>query len=277
MMDQVENGFAIGDAGNPSGTPVADSQAPADEVIIATDEPVETGESQPVEPEGGAGTPPANTSPADEAQTHSQKDIDRAFGQRLAQERRRLENTDAYKLGTQLLQERANREGITPVEAYQRIQQERLDATAEAYAKDPKQFYKDLLHNNFGGQPSNQNGPETPNMQADRIGREIAAMQQQGTLPAGFDIRRDLDQDTYNNIVEYGAAAAMRIWKAEHANNVQAELQRRQAGPAPMRPTSGRSQQSGPVDFTKLSTEQFRRIEEQVKNAEMEGRTVRFS
>ena len=82
---------------------------------------------------------------------------------------------------------------------------------------------------------------------------------------------------TYNNIVEYGAAAAMRIWKAEHANNVQAELQRRQAGPAPMRPTSGRSQQSGPVDFTKLSTEQFRRIEEQVKNAEMEGRTVRFS
>ena len=243
----------------------ADAQSePVEEVTITAEPtaPAETGEERTV-----VDNPP----PDDGAHTHGQKDIDKALGQRLAQERRKYEQSDAYQLGQMLLNERAQRDGISAAEAYQRIRQERLDATAEAYAKNPKQFYKDLLNNNIGGQPQPQS--ETPDMQADRVGRELASVQ----LPAGFDIRRDLDQDTYNNIVEYGAAAAMRIWKAEHANNVQMELQRRQAGPAPMRPTSGASQASAPTDFSKLSSEEFFKKRAEIKQATLDGKRVRFS
>ena len=242
----------------------ADAQSePVEEVTITAEStaPAETGAERTV----------VENPPDDGAHTQGQKDIDKALGQRLAQERRKYEQSDAYQLGQMLLNERAQRDGITAAEAYQRIRQERLDATAEAYARNPKQFYKDLLNNNIGGQPQPQS--ETPDMQADRVGRELASVQ----LPAGFDIRRDLDQDTYNNIVEYGAAAAMRIWKAEHANNVQMELQRRQAGPAPMRPTSGASQQSAPTDFSKLSSEEFFKKRAEIKQATLDGKRVRFS
>lgn len=249
-------------------TPAADAQGDAstEEVVISAESSSSESPAQ-----TGSGESVANP-PADGAQPQSQKDIDRAFGQRLAQERRKFEQSDAYQLGTRLINEKAQREGITPAEAYQRIQQERLDATAEAYARNPKQFYKDLLNNNIGGQPQPPQ-TETPDMQADRVGRELASVQ----LPAGFDIRRDLDQDTYNNIVEYGAAAAMRIWRAEHANNVQMELQRRQAGPSPMRPTSGASQQSAPTDFSKLSSEEFYKKRAEIKQAVLDGKRVRFS
>ena len=245
--------------------PAADGQEAVEEVVISAESPAtapsETGSNKTVV-----------NPPADGAQVSSQKDIDKAFGQRLAQERRKYEQSDAYQLGQMLLNERAKRDGITPAEAYQRIQQERLDATAEAYAKDPKQFYKDLLNNNLRSTPNPQT--DTPDAQAERVGREIAAMQQRGQLPAGFDFSK-LDQDTYNNIVEYGAPAAMRIWQAEHSVN--AELQRRQAGPAPMRPTSGASQQSAPTDFSKMSSEDFFKKRAEIRKASIDGKRVRLS
>ena len=248
--------------------PVADGQDAVEEVVIAADAPApaETGTEETVV-----------KTPADGAKPQSQKDIDRAFGQRLAQERRKYETSDAYQLGQMLLSERAQRDGITPAEAYQRIQQERLDATADAYAKDPKQFYKDWLQgaNNQQQRPTfNQPARETPETQAQRVGEELASMYQAGTLPEGFDIRSNLDQDTYNNIVEYGAPAAMRIWAAEHGP--QRELARRQSGPAPMRPTSS-NKQSGPTDYHDISTADYYKKKEEIRKAILDGKKVRLS
>ena len=249
---------------------VDDAQSePVEEVTITADAPApaETGNESTV----------VNT-PADEAKPQTQKDIDKAFGQRLAKERQKYERSAEYQLGQMLLNERAQREGITPAEAYQRIQQERLDAKADAYAKDPKQFYKDLLSGNTPV-PQRQTAfqqpaTETPQAQAQRVGEELANMYKAGALPQGFDIQQNLDQDTYNNIVEYGAPAAMRIWAAEHGPA--AELARRQSGPAPMRPTSS-NKQSAPTDFSTISQEEWFKKRAEIRKAALDGKRVRLS
>ena len=254
---------------------VADAQSePVEEVVISTAEasaPAETGTESTV----------VNPTPADEAKPQTQKDIDRAFGLRLDKERKKYEQSPEWQLGQMMLNERAKRDGITPAEAYQRIQQERLDARADAYARNPKQFYADLLAGNVTP-PQRQTFPTedaplaqvTPEVQAQRVGAELASMYQAGQLPEGFDIRSSLDQDTYNNIVEYGAKAAMRIWAAEHGPAV--ELARRQSGPAPMRPTSS-NKQSGPTDYSQMSSEEFFKKREEINRAVLNGKKVRLS
>ena len=248
---------------------VADAQSESVEEVTITAEapaPAETGNESTV----------VNT-PVDEAKHQTQKDIDKAFGQRLAQERRKYEQSPEWQLGSIYLEERAKRDGISKAEAYQRIQQERLDARAEAYAKDPKQFYKDLLQGNTVPQQRqtfSQPARETPEAQAQRVGEELASMYQAGALPYGFDIKSNLDQDTYNNIVEYGAPAAMRIWAAEHGP--QRELARRQSGPAPMRPTSS-NKQSGPTDYNNISTADYYKKKEEIRKAILDGKKVRLS
>ena len=254
---------------------VADAQSePIEEVVISTAEasaPAET---------GAESTVANNPTPADEAKPQTQKDIDRAFGLRLDKERKKYEQSPEWQLGQMMLNERAKRDGITPAEAYQRIQQERLDARADAYARNPKQFYADLLAGNVTT-PQRQTFTEptpltqaTPEAQAQRVGAELASMYQNGQLPEGFDIRSSLDQDTYNNIVEYGAKAAMRIWAAEHGPAV--ELARRQSGPAPMRPTSS-NKQSGPTDYSQMSSEEFFKKREEINRAVLNGKKVRLS
>ena len=251
-------------------TAVADAQSePVEEVTISaeTSDSAQTGAGETVE---------TTESPADGAQFQSQKDIDAAFGKRIAKVRQQYEQSDAYQLGQMVLNERAQRDGISPAEAYQRIQQERLDAKAEAYARDPKQFYKDLLQ---GNTPQQQRQPafpqqETPQAQAQRIGEELADMYRAGSLPQGFDIQQNLDQDTYNNIVEYGAPAAMRIWAAEH--NPELELARRRSGPSPMRPTSS-NKQSAPTDFSTISSEEYYKKRAEIRKAALDGKRVRLS
>lgn len=252
--------------------PVADAQEDAVEEVVIT-----AGATAPAET--GNGETVANT-PADEAKPQSQKDIDRAFGQRLAQERKKYEQSPEWVLGSMYLDERARRDGVSRAEAYQRIQQERLDAQADTYAKNPKQFYADLLAGNVQTPQRPTYSPEpplsqaSPEAQAQRVGAELASMYQNGQLPDGFDIRSSLDQDTYNNIVEYGAKAAMRIWAAEHGPA--AEIARRQSGPAPMRPTSS-NKQSAPTDFSQMSTEDFFKKRAEIQKALLDGKKVRLS
>lgn len=248
---------------------VADAQSEPVEEVTITAEP--TGSS-----ETGSDNTVESNSPADGAQFQNQKDIDAAFGKRIAKVRQQYEQSAEYQLGQMLLNERAQREGITPSEAYKRIQQEQLDAKADAYARDPKQFYKDLLSGN-ANVPNNQRQtftPDTPQMQAQRVGEELANMYKAGQLPQGFDIQKSLDQDTYNNIVEYGAPAAMRIWAAEHGPAQ--ELAKRQSGPAPMRPTSS-NKQSAPPDYSSISSADYYKKKAEIRQAMLNGKRVRLS
>lgn len=252
---------------------VADAQeTPVEEVTISVSPQgdSQTGSDNPVDAANAANPP------ADGAQFKSQKDIDAAFGKRLAKEREKYEQSPEWQLGALYLDERAKRDGISRNEAYQRIQQERLDAKADAYARDPKQFYKDLLSGNATPQqrqPSFQQA-ETLEAQAQRVGAELANMYKAGQLPQGFDIQQSLDQDTYNNIVEYGAPAAMRIWAAEHGPAQ--ELARRQSGPAPMRPTSS-NKQSAPTDYNNVSSADYFKKREEIRKAILDGKKVRLS
>lgn len=254
---------------------VADAQeTPVEEVTISVSPQgdSQTGADNPVDAANAANPP------ADGAQFKSQKDIDAAFGKRLAKEREKYEQSPEWQLGALYLDERAKRDGISRNEAYQRIQQERLDAKADAYARDPKQFYKDLLSGNATPQqrqPSFQPAQaETPEAQAQRVGAELANMYKAGQLPQGFDIQQSLDQDTYNNIVEYGAPAAMRIWAAEHGPAQ--ELARRQSGPAPMRPTSS-NKQSAPTDYSAISSADYYKKRAEIRQAVLNNKKVRLS
>lgn len=249
--------------------PVADAQEEAVEEVVIS--------AEPSAPATGSDKTVENNPPADGAQPQSQKDIDAAFGKRLAKERQKYEQSPEWQLGAMYLDERAKRDGVSRAEAFQRIQQERIDAKADTYAKNPKEFYKDFLQGTQGQPAFQQPQPlayEEPKAQAKRVGEELANMYREGTLPDGFDIRSSLDQDTYNNIVEYGAHAAMRIWAAEHGPAQ--ELARRQSGPAPMRPTSS-NKQSGPTDYSQMSTEEFFKKRAEIQKALLDGKKVRLS
>lgn len=250
---------------------VADAQSePVEEVTISAAEPTAPAET------GKENTVENNNPPADGAKPQTQKDIDRAFGQRLAQERRKYEQSPEWQLGSMYLDERAKRDGVSRAEAYQRIQKERLDARADAYARNPKLFYQDVLQGNMVTPKSQQSPamPEEPQAQARRVGEELATMYQAGELPDGFDIRSSLDQETYNDIVSYGAPAAMQIWAARHGP--ERELARRQSGPAPMRPTSS-NKQSAPLDFSTISSEEFFKKKAEIRKAALDGKRVRLS
>jgi len=220
----------------------------------------------------------------------NQKDFDTALSRRLTQE-----NTKGYNRGKAeiegspemqyiraVIEDRAREKGITREQAFRELTEERINARAQKYAKDPASWYRDQM---LGQQPT-QNAQETNqtgSLSVTEIAKQMADAIRANELPEGFDPQKP-GNDFFENAGEYGVRAALRIWKAEHASEVQAqanarqiaqEVEKRRSAPKPMAPSGANPANPRDIDFGKMSSKDFYEFERRLKQAAKEGKTVR--
>ena len=267
-MAEVETNVSLG------------NEAVVDDVQLAVEDYAPGTGTESDAPESTVGSPqvaqPA-ASPDNGAQQTGEEDFTRRVGHAVSKARNQVRNSPEYQLGQKTISEYAAKNNISREDAYKRIMQEQIDEKATAYKNDPSQFYRDYLtekQNPKTGQPET-NAPQDT---ADRLGRELAELNASGEVPANFDPSTSIDKEFWDNAQEFGAKAALRIWKASNKPDpVQAEVQRRQAAPRPMSPPTGNNPSGQPVDFTKMSSEEFKKYERAVKSAVASGKRIRFS
>lgn len=221
---------------------------------------------------------------------NNQKDFDTALSRRLSQENAKgynkakseYENSPEMKYIRAVIEDRAREKGITREQALRELNEERINARAQEYAKNPASWYRDQMlgqQNNSPAQGSSQIG----NLTVSEIARQMADAIRANDLPEGFNPQKPGD-DFFEAAGQFGVKAALRIWKAEHASEVQAqanarqiaqEVEKRRNAAKPMSPSSPNPAVSREVDFTKMSTDEFRNIEQKMKQAQREGKTVR--
>ena len=111
----------------------------------------------------------------------------------------------------------------------------------------------------------------------------LAAMEAEGGLPEGFDLRKACgDREFAELLLEYPMEAAVRIYAAEQ-RAVAAEENARAAAARKMQQRAGlprMSRAGGAVsaqpDYMSMSSEEFRKLEQQLKQASRAGRAVRI-
>ena len=231
---------------------------------------------------------PGDDSP--QPKVNNQKDFNDALSKRLSQENTKgynrgkseIENSPEMKYIRAIIDDRAREKGITREQALRELNEERINARAQQYAKDPASWYRDQM---LGQQsnPNAQEGAQTGGLSVTEIARQMADAIRANELPEGFDPRNP-GNDFFETAGEYGVKAALRIWKAEHASEVQAqvdarqiaqEVERRRGAAKPMSPSGANPAIPREIDFNRMSTEEFRAFEAKVKQAQREGKTVR--
>jgi len=111
----------------------------------------------------------------------------------------------------------------------------------------------------------------------------LAAMEAEGELPEGFDLRNACaDREFAELLLEYPIEAAVRIYAAEQ-RAAAAEENARAAAARKMQQRAGlprMSRAGGAVsaqpDYMSMSSEEFRKLEQQLKQASRAGRSVRI-
>jgi len=220
----------------------------------------------------------------------NQKDFNEALRSRLSQENTKgynrgkseVENSPEMQYIRAVIEDRAREKGITREQALRELNDERINARAQQYAKDPASWYRDQML----GQQNTQAQANTPAgmLPVEEIARQMADAMRSNALPEGFDPHNP-GNDFFEAAGQYGVKAALRIWKAEHASEVQAqtdarqiatEIERRRNAPKPMSPSSANPSVPREVDYMSMSTEQFKKFEEQLRKADREGKRVRL-
>lgn len=209
-----------------------------------------------------------------------QADFNRILGERLGDERKKYEATPEFMLGQQLIRERAARDGVSADEAYRRITDDHIKQRAEQYDKNPKEFYADMLR-----QQMTPNTPPTPQPPRETPASAMTLTQQlleAGAPSMGF-LPQHITPQFAADAQELGVRAALALWKRGMQAQPQSaspeaiidQIEQRRRAPQPMRPTT---QASGApsYDYASMSTEEFRKLEQQIKKATSEGRRVRL-
>jgi len=219
-------------------------------------------------------------------QVNTQKDFNAALSQRLAGENTKgynrakaeYEASPELQLVRAMIADRARSKGITEQQALAELQNDRIRQQAENYAKNPAQFYMDMLQGNFNAQKPQQQSVEA---QSTEMARQMVDAIRAGEIPQGFDVH-NLPTDFMQTYNEYGnVRMALRVWQAEHKSDVQAqqianELQRRQKAPKPMSPTSANPAQPAPPDYAHMSSKQFNELAAKIEQAALQGKKVRL-
>ena len=209
------------------------------------------------------------------------KDFQKALRERLPQERKRgrseIENSPEMKYVRALIEDRAREKGITPEAALKELNDERINKKAEQYGKNPASWFKDqMLQQQQTQEPSRSDAGY-------RIANGVARAMQEQRIPEGFDPHNP-GNEFFADADQYGVDAALVIWELKHAPQVQAEakankiaeaLDRRQKAAAPMSPTTANPQSSRSVDYMNMSSDEFRRLDEQLMRAARAGKKVR--
>ena len=215
--------------------------------------------------------PTADVSRDDDAQPRmfDQEAINSIISQRLKSAREAFQRTPEYIAGQMALQQRMQKDGITAEEALKRMQDDRINETADMYANDPKAFYRDFIRSQNAPIPVQQQPTDNP------LARELIAAHKGNALPQNFDPNRDVDETFVAFHQAFGLQKAVENWQTRRSVANAAEVQRQKAAPQPMR-VGGNATSTPKLDFLTMSSEDFRRIEKEIERAATQGRNVRF-
>ena len=221
---------------------------------------------------------------------NSQKDFNEALSKRLSQENTKgynrakteFENSPEMQYIRAVIDDRAREKGITREQALRELNEERINARAQQYAKDPASWYRDQM---LGQRPiqNPQESQQIGQLSVSELARQMADAIRANEIPEGFNPQQPGD-DFFQAAGEYGVKAALRIWKAEHAAEVQAqanarqiaqEVEKRRSAPKPMSPSGANPATPREIDFGKMSSKDFYEFERRLKQAAKEGKTVR--
>lgn len=231
-----------------------------------------TAEPQAADEQGAEHTQDGAAKPKIENKT----DFHYVLNRRLEDERKkyakRYESSDEYQIGKMLLQDRAAKDGISVQEARRRIESERIEAQAKQYAENPQSFYQDYIR---AKQPE-QTPIQDPAM---NLSQQIIEARESGVLPEEFSPEH-VNSDFVENVQRYGIEAASKIWQAQQPSKVEAdriadEIEKRRNMPKPMNPVSGNVTPPR-TNFSEMSSEEFWKLEKQVQEARLRGKTPRF-
>ena len=266
--------------------PEVDTQA-ADVPAVGSDEPAveEVSAASFLEDQGETVDTPADDE--QKPKITNQKDFDTALNKRLSAEnnkgynraRNEMMNSPEMQYLNAILDDRAAEKGITREQALAELNSERIKAKAQAYNANPELMYMDMMMGRMPNMQAQQQ-PSTGYASVNEIAAQMAEAIRSNEIPEGFDVQHP-DNDFFESASQFGVKAALRIWKAEHAGQLKAqdianELQRRQKAPKPMSPSSANPATPAPPNYAEMSSEQFRKIEEQIKRAAMNGKRVRL-
>lgn len=201
--------------------------------------------------------------------TFTQADVNRAVQERLRAERKKA----AYALGTEMLNERMERDGLSEKDALKAIRDERLQRKVAEYKENPEKGFEELLRS--------KESVDTPNTQdrAETIAAELMQEQESGKIPSDFDLGGYLqDRERAKEFLRYrealGVEEAVKIARLQMATDSEAKKGINRSLPKPIgtqnsyKPTS--------VDFTAMSSEEFRKARAQIQAAHAKGKRVKL-
>lgn len=215
---------------------------------------------------------------------YSQQDYDAGLGRRAKEVRESVQRSDEYMLGRDLLARRAAADGISRKEAAKRIRDEMFAQEAERLSKDPRALAEALLRTQM---PQPEPAPEAPSEEApqseDRpraLADAVRASMQAGRLPSDFSIDQCLSvyPEMFEDAAKYGEAAAVRIAESKYQLVwYQQRAQERNARLSLPRSIIPQSQPApAPRDFSRMSDEEFERIDRDIERSANAGIHVRI-
>jgi len=137
-----------------------------------------------------------------------------------------------------------------------------------------------LIEQRLGKKEASQGGDE---LQFLELTQTLAEMEAEGELPEDFDLQSACqDREFVELLLEYPIEAAVRIYSAEqrmlaaeqNAKNSVARKMQQRAGLPKMSRAGGTV--SAQPDYMSMSSEEFRKLEQQLKQAARAGRNVRI-
>lgn len=205
-------------------------------------------------------------------EVRNQERINAAIAQRLNAERRKFENDPIYQLGKRY---------AAQFESAEAAREQLLNEQAERLAGDPKAFAMEFLKQGQKEQPTAP-APETedPRESVAAIVNDLIAMGDNGELPQDFNLDAYLKAypDFINDYQQFGIKAAVKMAglavQNQKAAETSAKLEQNARLPQSTRPASIPREQ--PPDFQNMSSAQFRRYEEKIRRATMDGKRVKF-
>lgn len=204
--------------------------------------------------------------------TFTNADVEEIVRKRLAKQK------NAYNLGREILDEYMRQGNMNEEDALKAIREQRIKSKAALYKDNPQAAFEELLRDRDRRYAEPE---ETPNSagNVEQAFRELVLEINSGKVPKDFDIRSYMkDPDRAREFLELREAFGIeRACEMAMRMTVAAKETRAQTNAAlPKSHGTNNSYAPKKLDYTEMSTEDFRKIQERVRKANADGKRVEF-
>lgn len=252
-------------------TPVADTQ---EDVVSVADL------MDPVSEETQGETQAETLEPqADAAQrTYTKQEFDDEVRRRAAyikkgteeQYRRELEADPYYNMGRKFAAAEAAKAGKKPYEVLPDVEKNFMERQAKELAENPEALAMSFLNAQVP-RPAPDIGRQT----AAGIARDLGNLMDAGVLPRNFDLQQVVAANPgfLQDCAQFGVGAT--IGRMQQAYQEQQQVAARNNSlPQSTRP--GHNEQSGRIDYSNMSSDEFAKVQERIRQAHLAGKKVRL-